>query len=234
MTTQKIMQLFVLCIVLLAGIALVQYFQLKQQKVSAEDLKAQILAELRGGADSKTLSPAEQPVEYLNQDDTGNRRQEELVDPAPPAEPLSQNEYWISTDYSDDKPYGFSGWVELVPGGHFILEHCFSPDYSAEVTAEQDPYQSPTCKTLVDTRIIKISDTEIVLKNEVSIPMSLDVSAPIQMLLITIGNNKINLTPGQKNTLWEGLSSLPSIRLAHKEAWEKHVELRGELEALKE
>lgn len=131
MTAQRLTQLLVLCIVLLAGIALAQYFQLQQQKVSAEDLKVQILAELRGGTDRTAPAPGEQ---HRNQDDIRDRGLQEPVEPEPVAQPLSQSEYWISTDYSDEKPYGFSAWLELVPDGRFILEQCFAPDYSAEVS----------------------------------------------------------------------------------------------------
>lgn len=235
MTTQRIMQLLVLSIILLAGITLAQYFQLKQQAVSAEALKAEILAELRGGAGGPDPAQLELPHEGLDQGDTSERRRSPvLVEHEPPAEPLSQNQYWISSDYSDDKPYGFSAWLELVPGGHFILEHCFAPDYSVAVSAEQDPYQSPMCRTMADTSIVKISDTEMVLKGDKSVPISLDVSAQIHTLSLKLDEHKIELTPGQKNTLWEGLSSLPSSKKAHEAAWEKHVELRGELVAPEE
>ncbi len=78
------------------------------------------------------------------------------------------------------------------------------------------------------------SDTEMVLKGDKSVPISLDVSAQIHTLSLKLGEHKIELTPGQKNTLWQGLSSLPSSKMAHEAAWEKHVELRGELEAPEE
>lgn len=235
MTTQRIMQLLTVGIVLLAGITLAQYFQLKQQAVSAEDLKAEILAELRGGSSGPVPAQAEQLPEGLDQGDISERRRSPVpVEPEPPAEPLSQNQYWISSDYSDDKPYGFSAWLELVPGGHFILEHCFAPDYSVAVSAEQDPYQSPRCRTMADTRIVNISDTEMVLKGDKSVPIRLDVSAQIHTLSLKLDEHKIELTPGQKNTLWEGLSSLPSSQKAHEVAWKKHVELSGELEVSEE
>ncbi len=234
MTTQRIMQLLTVGIVLLAGITLAQYFQLKQQAVSAEDLKAEILAELRGGAGGPDPAQLELPHEGLGQGDTSERQSPVPVEHEPPAEPLSQNQYWISSDYSDDKPYGFSAWLELVPGGHFILEHCFAPDYSVAVSAEQDPYQSPMCRTMADTRIVNISDTEMVLKGDKSVPISLEVSAQIHTLSLKLDAHKIELTPGQKNTLWEGLSSLPSSQKAHEVAWKKHVELSGELEVPEE
>lgn len=226
MKNQRITQLLVLCVVLLAGIALGQYFQLKQQKMTAEDLKAQVLAELRGGAGSAAPAAAGEPVAQLAQRDTRDRELPELIEPITPAEPLSPTEYWISTDYSDDKPHGFSAWLELVPNGHFILEQCFAPDYSAEVSAEQDPYRAPTCKLLIDTRIVRISDTEIVLRDNASMPIILDVSTEPHTLSLTLDDNRIELTPGQKNTLWEGLSSLPSVQEAHQAAWKEHVELR--------
>jgi hypothetical protein len=69
-----------------------------------------------------------------DQGHTRDRGTPEVSETEPVAQPLSQNEYWISIDYSDEKPYGFSAWLELVPDGRFILEQCFAPDYSAEVS----------------------------------------------------------------------------------------------------
>jgi hypothetical protein len=73
-----------------------------------------------------------------------------------------------------------------------------------------------------------------ILQGDKSVPISLDVSAEMHTLSLKLDEHKIELTPGQKNTLWEGLASLPSIKMAHEVAWEKHVELRGEREAQEE
>ena len=229
MSTQRIMQLLVFGIILLIGLTLLQYIHLKQQAVSAEAFKAEILAELRGGDFGSVPVQAKKPQEGLDQGSNSEHRPVEPVEPEPPPEPLSQNQYWISTDYSDDKPYGFSGWLELVPGGHFILEQCFAPDYSVAVSAEQDPYQPPTCKVLADTHITRVSGAELVLEGNQTVPIDLDAAARIQTLSLILGDNTIELVPGQKNTLWEGLAFLPSVKTAHDAAWKKHNELRGEL-----
>ena len=214
-----------IAIVLLAGISIAQYQQLNKVSAMVTKLKANITGDAETDAFKYNNPHHQSDAAASNTPVVSNKI---LTKPAPP-KPVSPTQYWISTDYSDEKPHGFAGWLELVPGGHFILEHCFAPDYGVAVSAVQDHYQSPTCKTMADTRIDRISDTEMILQGNRSVTMSLDVSTEIHTLSLELDEHKIELTPGQKNILWEGLSSLPSIKKAHEVAWEKHEELRGKL-----
>ncbi len=214
MKTHGVIQLLTVCVVLLTGIALTLYYQLNQSQISTEKLKAEILTELRdnmaGGLGTENSERYQQPENGVAK---------------PPDAPLSKIEYWISNDYSDDKQHGFATWLELAEKGHFIIEHCFAPDYSSEVTAEQIPYQIIKCKTLADTRIANISKSEIVLSNGKVVPIQLARSTMAPTLSLTLAGQKVELLPGQKNILALGLSSLASVKEARKAAFDKYRSL---------
>ncbi len=230
MKTHRVVQLLTVCVVLLTGIALTLYYQLHQSRISTENLKAEILAEMLDivdGSATDNVERQQQPKIDVASSDTGEHQtMAEARIVAKPAEaPLSKIEYWISNDYSDDKQHGFATWVELVESGHFIIQHCLAPDYSSEVTIEQTPDQTIKCKTLADSSIENISKSEIVLNNGKIVPIHLAGSTMAPTLSLTVAGQKVALVPGQKNTLAHGLSSLASVKEAHKVAFDKYKSL---------
>lgn len=227
MKTHGVVLLLTVCVVLLAGIALALYYQLHQSRVSTENLKVEIMTELRnmiGESAAKNVERNQQPENSVAPSNNGEHQTmaEARIVTKPPEAPLSKIEYWISNDYSEDKQHGFSAWLELIESGHFIIEHCFAPDYSSEVTVGQIPYQPIKCKTLADTRIDKISKSKIVLNNGKIVPIHLAGSTMAPTLSLTLDEKKIKMVPGQKNTLSHGLSSLASVKESREVAFDKY------------
>ena len=228
MNTNKVVLLMWVVIVLLAGLSIAQYLQINEQSATVANLKADILAELRQPPASSRL-PGEN--RYPEQALTG-RQSTGAVAPARPPEPpkpISDTQYWISKDYSDDKPFGFSAWAELVAGGNLILEKCLAPDYSnIQINAENPPEQIPECTQLINTKIATVNKAELVLDSANRIPMKLEQKGDIKTLTLTIEGADVVLEPGSKNTLWEGLTNLSSVKRAYQAAWEAHSQMRIE------
>jgi hypothetical protein len=227
MIKDRIVLLLTACLVLLAGIALALYFELNRSQASIENLKAEILTDLRGEVgDSSPENRAGdgQPEKHGSLGSTAERHTpaEGGVAAKSRKKPLSKVAYWISNDYSDDKLYGFATWAELTGNGHFIIEQCFAPDYSVEVTAEQPPSQTIRCKTLADARVNTISTSEILLNNGEVVPIHLAGSTQAPTLSLTLADQKIELVPGHKDNLANGLSSLTSVQNAQKLALKKY------------
>lgn len=224
MKENRIIWLMSAAIILLAGITMGQHLQLSKQAVSVEDIKAEILAELRSPPVNSTQG---QPRESADRQAAGVAP----AMPEEPPEPLSSTQYWISTDYSDVKPYGFSSWIVLTPGGNIIVEKCLAPDYSnARVTAEMPTELIPECRQLINATIAKIGENDIALNGGKRLPVKFEQDKEIRKIELQIEGETVLLVPGSKNTLWEHLSGLPSVRLAHKQAWDAHVKLRQEME----
>jgi hypothetical protein len=217
-------------ILLLAGLSIAQYLQMNEQSTSVAKLKAEILAELRKSTASPRLPGEEQ---YPEQVVAGSQPTGAVSQYRPPEPPkaISDTEYWISKDLSDDKPFGFSAWAELVAGGDLILEKCLAPDYSnLQISAENPPEQIPECTQLINSKIASINKAELVLDSANKIPMKLEQKGDISRLTLTIEGADVVLEPGSKNTLWEGLINLPSVKQAYQAAWEAHSQMRNENE----
>jgi hypothetical protein len=217
-------------IILLAGLSIAQYLQINQQSTSVENLKAEILAELRQSPASPRLPGEEQYPEKVV---AGSRSTGAVSQYRPPEPPkaISDTQYWISKDFSDDKPFGYSAWAELVAGGNLIVEKCLAPDYSnVQISAENPPEQIPECTQLINSKIASINKAELVLDSANKIPMTLEQKDDISRLTLTIEGTRVVLEPGSKNTLWEGLIYLPSVKQAYQAAWEAHSRMRNENE----
>jgi hypothetical protein len=224
MNDKALLWLLSAAVVLLAGVSLGQYMQRTTQTAAMADIKAELLAELRhssaqsAGVSTRNVSGRqyEQPMPEM---------------PAEPPVPLSTTQYWISNDYSDDKPFGFSAWIEMVPGGNFILEKCSAPDYSdVEVTAEMPIERIPECEQLISTKIATINDTEIMLKGGRALPLKLEQDKVPHRLEFALQGQAIVFVPGSKNTLWTQLPALPSVRKAYQKLWDDYLKLRNEME----
>jgi hypothetical protein len=213
-------------IILLAGISIGQYLHINKQSTSVAELKAEILAELR------------QPVTSSYQDSTNqyqdakttNRQDRSVSSDQPPVPPkaLSDTQYWISKDYSDEHPYGYSAWAVLVAGGNFILERCRAPDYTdIQINAEVPPDQIPECHELVNTKITDIDETQVVIATGKTIPVKLVESEGAERLTLDFEGISIVLEPGSKNSLLEGLTFLPSVKQAQQNAWNIHSKMRN-------
>lgn len=219
--------LLTIAVLVLAGISLAQFWQLRQQQGAREQLKDEILAELRAAQPGDRPGPGGTEARAQAGADAANVSPAAAPEPAPPPTPLAATEYWISTDYSDQKPHGYSVWLETVPGGHFIAERCDAPAYSSEVRADRLPFEDPVCETLSDTRVHTISETNLQLAEGGSLPMTLATADGSPVLNLEWDHNRITLHPGQKNTLWEGLQTLPSVRQAQQAAWDRYNRLRA-------
>ena len=230
MKINKTVLLMSVVILLLAGLSIAQYLQMNEQSTSVAKLKAEILAELRKSTASPRLPGEEQ---YPEQVVAGSQPTGAVSQYRPPEPPkaISDTEYWISKDLSDDKPFGFSAWAELVAGGDLILEKCLAPDYSnLQISAENPPEQIPECTQLINSKIASINKAELVLDSANKIPMKLEQKGDISRLTLTREGADVVLEPGSKNTLWEGLINLPSVKQAYQAAWEAHSQMRNENE----
>ena len=74
---------------------------------------------------------------------------------------------------------------------------------------------------------MRYSKSEIILKNGKIVPIHLDASTIAPTLSLTLVEQKIELVPGQKNTLTHDLSSLASVKDAHKVAFDKYRSLKS-------
>ena len=230
MSINKAVPIIFVIIILLIGFNIRLYLQVNEHEKSLTELKAEILTESRQLPASSRLV-LEKPRQ--EQKVTASQPIRSVITDKPPEPPkaISDTQYWISKDYSDDKPFGYSVWVELVAGGNLILEKCLAPDYNnIQISAENLPEQIPECTQLTKTKIVTVEKTELVLVSSKKIPMKLEQKGGISRLTLTIEGADVALEPGSKNTLWEGLSYLPSVKQAYRAAWEAHAQMRTEKE----
>ena len=156
------------------------------------------------------------------------------IEDARAADPLSETRYWISESLSDERPYGYAALIDLRPGGTLSIERCDAPDYDelSEVAAEVAPYLTPECGSIAQGRIRSIDpDAALVFADrdgrEVRLGLRLVDGAAGERLVVALEGRSETMVPGQKNTIWEGLTHLPSVERAFAEKWEEHARLRA-------
>lgn len=212
-----------MAVVLLAGIAIGQYLHIK-------DTGSSVAAVTKESTPELPESPADIGEADINRKSQSTGKRASIVEEPAVIEPpvaLTNTQYWISTDIADNKAYGFSAWIELVKGGNIMLEKCNAPDYkNLEVDSEQDPYLTPECTMIISGRIRELTNKEILLRDQQSIGFTLNKKDGQEQLSLNVQGQGIVIHPGQKNTLWEGLSNLPSVKQAFQQKWEEHASKR--------
>jgi hypothetical protein len=154
--------------------------------------------------------------------------------PAPPAPALSETRYWISAQVTDTEREAWSVLLHLRRGGELWIEHCVAPDYESldEVATEEPPFLTPSC-SIVDRGVVQSLDSgQIVFASrdgsKKRVGFSHTGAGAEERLVLELRGGSESLAPGQKNTISEALSNLPSVRHAHRQKLDAHERLRRE------
>ena len=215
----------------MTGVAIGQAVHLARADRSDEALRALVRAELDTLLGASPSGPVSQTAAQAQ--------------PLAPAQPLSGSEIpsspdeartsqteWIHVPTEDAPPFGHSAYLSLKRGGEVVVERCDAPDYASLVaTAESDPYAIPECRIVLDGRISALTQDRIELVERSGesrgLAYRLDGEGPRARLALELETGRYAFVPGRKNTLWEALSSLPSVVRDFEERQAEHHRLRS-------
>jgi hypothetical protein len=125
------------------------------------------------------------------------------------------SEYWI-TKKIEDKVDGFihSLWIEPKRRGKIYLEECQYPDYKVKITKERKTAYIPiNCKIIINGSLQSFTkDTLKIWVKTQADPISVNYQLSENFLNINFNDQKLSLKEGSRNTLFEAVENLPSVK----------------------
>ena len=173
----------------------------------------------RAGREQERLTEKESSISFEN--GVANTDSQSSTTPSAKrnSQQLSQQEYWISYDNIEVSKFGHAAWLVLKEAGNIIIEKCHAPIYDLSKipkNAHRLPTIEAECVTLVNGRILKISNSAMLVQDtkhvQMTIPYRLQKKSDNEELEITVDNSKFPLLPGSKNSLTDRLKQLPSVK----------------------